>query len=226
MTLARRTYEGLGSALTFANEIPQVIETYQAMLGLARSREDVEMQVSALNKISYVSALRLGQFQEAEDFLAESDRLARENEDKAGLSELDLVRCMMCTAVADFDGVVRYMDETVQLGRELAVEEQMALGLAHISSSQIFMLQFDEAWEKAQEGLELSRKIGDLEHEAEILVGTVALYHWRNGYLGASREAAKLGLDIATTRGSMNSINQGWRAIGYIEYLEGKYEQA
>jgi tetratricopeptide (TPR) repeat protein len=226
LALARRVYEGLGSALTFANEIPDAIGTYNSMLNLAKERDNVPMQVSALNKLSYVSALRLGQFQEAENYLAESDRLARKNEDKVGLSEHNLVRCMMCTAVADFEGVERYMGETVELGRELGVEEQRTMGLAHIASSQVFMLQFEEARETMQEGLALSRKIGDREHEAEILANTEPLYYWRGGDFEAARTSALEGIEIATKIGAMNLLAPACRMMGYLDFQQGKYESA
>jgi tetratricopeptide (TPR) repeat protein len=222
----RRAFEGLGTALTFANEIPKALETYDAMLDYGNSTGDIPTQVSALNKLSYVNALRLGQFQKAEELIVESERLARDKEDKAGLSELGLIRCMMCTAVADFDGVVRYMDETVALGRELAVKEQMAMGLAHIASSQLWMLQFDEARETLQEGLQLSREIEDREHEAELLVVTASTIHWRNGDFEAARQAAADGLEIATRIGSSQSIPVGLRNLGYFAHQAGDYERA
>lgn len=222
----RRAFEGLGTALTFANEIPRALETYNAMLDFGNSRGDIPTQVSALNKLSYVNALRLGQFQKAEELIVESERLARDKEDKAGLSELGLIRCMMCTAVADFDGVVRYMDETVAIGRELAVKEQMAMGLAHIASSQLWMLQFDESWETMQEGLQLSREIEDREHESDLLVYTAPLLHWRNGDFEAARESAEEGLEIANRIGSIPNISIGTRILGYIAHQKGDYEQA
>jgi tetratricopeptide (TPR) repeat protein len=224
--LARRVYEGLGSALTLANEIPDAIGTYNEMLNLAKESDDIPMQVSALNKLSFVSALRLGQFQEAENYLAESDNLARNNEDKAGLSEHNLIRCMMCTAVADFESVEHYMAETIQLGQELGIEEQKAMGLAHIASSQVFMLKFDEARETMQEGLALSRKIGDREHEAEILANTEPLYYWRGGDFEAARTSALEGIEIATKIGAMNLLAPAWRMMGYLDFQQGKYESA
>ncbi|MCK5430325.1 MAG: hypothetical protein KAI94_12680, partial [Anaerolineales bacterium] len=226
LALTRRAYEGLGSALTFANEIQRTIETYQAMLAQAETSGDIPMQVSALNKLSFVSALRLGQFQEAENYIAEADRRARANEDKHGLSELNLIRCMMCTAVADFEGVALYMDETVALGRELDAKEQMALGLAHIASSQVYMLRFEESEKTLQEGLQLSREIGDREHEAENLAGTATILNWSKGDLDAAQQSAEEGLQIARQIDSVIAMLLALRMLGIIAHQRGEYEQA
>ncbi len=226
IALARRAYEGLGSILTFANDIQRAIETYQTMLALAETSGDIPMEVSALNKLSFISALRLGQFEEAENYLAEADHLARANEDKHGLSEHNLIRCMMCTAVADFEGVELYMAETVALGRELDAREQMALGLAHIASSQAYMLRFEESEKSLQEGLKLSREIGDREHEAEFLAGTGTTLSWVKGELDAAQESAEEGLHIARNIDSVNIMPLALRMLGVITHQKGVYEQA
>jgi class 3 adenylate cyclase/tetratricopeptide (TPR) repeat protein len=226
LLLARRAFEGLGGAYTFANDVPAAVETYQVMLARAEEQEDVPMQVSALNKLSFVTAMRMGQFEQADGYLAEADRRARTDEDKAGLSEMSIIRCMMCTAVADFEGVVRYMDEAVALGKDLDEQTQMVMGLAHIASSQLFMLQFEEAWGSAQEGLALSREIGDLEHEAEILGLTAPLYHVRNGDFEAAQEAAETGIEIARRIGALAPEEFGLRNLALIAQQRGEYETA
>ena len=121
--LIRRTYEGLGGALAFANQFPQALETYRAMLTFAESQGDVGMQVSALNKLASVTALRMGQFQEAEQYLARAERLAHEHDEESGVAEGAIIRCQMCTAMADFDSVVAYMGEVVAIGERLGSKE-------------------------------------------------------------------------------------------------------
>ena len=96
---------------------PRPWKPSSAMLAVADAGWRRPMQVSALNKLSFTLALRMGQFEQAEVNLAEADRRARQWQDKPGLSEMGLIRCMMCTAVADFPGVVRYMDETWRWAR-------------------------------------------------------------------------------------------------------------
>jgi tetratricopeptide (TPR) repeat protein len=223
---ARRAYEGLGNILTFANEFARAMETYQTMLDLAEKENDIPMQVSALNKMSFLAALRLGDFEGAERHLSEADRRARQFQDKAGLSEMSMIRCMMCTAAADFDGVIHHMDEMVELGKDLDAKEQMVVGLSHISSSQIYLLHFEDAWKNAQAGLKRAREIGDREHESEILVTTISLYHYYQGDLDAALKAALEGREIARKIGSVFPELMGARGIGHIAHLRGDYQEA
>ena len=226
LELARRTYEGLGGALTLANEIPRAVETYQAMLELARSHADIPMQVSALNKLSYVVAMRLGQFPDAEQSLADAEQLGREAQDKAGLTETFFVRCMMCTAMADFSGVERYMSEAVTLGRELDARQTMVAGMVHVANSRISMTRYDEAWDAAQEALQLTREIGDRLHESDLLGSVLPLYHLRNGDLDAARKSAEEGRLLADKIGAIFPRVDGAVALGEIARLRGEYERA
>lgn len=226
LPLARRVYEGLGNVLAFTGEFQRAKDTYQTMLTFAESRDDIAMQVSALNKLSMISALRMGQFEEGERFLVEADQRARQHEDKAGLSEMGLIRCMMCTAVADFAGVVRYMDETLQLGRDLGVQEQMSMSLTHIANSQIYMLQFDRAWESLQEGLSIAREIGDRVHEAELLINAAAIFCLRDADKEGALHTIEEGLSISLKIGALEATTFGYRNLGWIAHLCGEYERA
>lgn len=225
-SLLRRTYEGLGSALTFSNQIPAAIEKYQEMLARGEAAGDTPMQVSALNKLAYVTALRLGQFEAADRYIADADQRAREEDDRAGLSELGLIRCMMCTAVADFEGVVHYMDEVLGLSSEVGAQEQVAMSLAHIASSQVFLLQFEDARRSMEEALRLSREIDDREHEAETLVNAKTMLHIVEGDLETAQMAAERGLEIARRIGALNVEGIGLRMLGILAHQRGEYDRA
>src|SRR5437667_5355122 len=109
---------------------------------------------------------------------------------------MGLIRCMICTFVADFDGVVRYMDETLGLGRELGIKEQETLAMTHIASSQTFMLLFDKAFGNYEKGLRLCREIGDRQHEAELLAFTGPMCFLARGNMRTARQLAEAGLSI------------------------------
>src|SRR5207245_1832851 len=79
--LARRVYEGLGQALELANDISGAVKNFQAMRAEGETRRDMPMQVSALNKLASLMAMRLWQFPEAEALMAESEKLARSSGD-------------------------------------------------------------------------------------------------------------------------------------------------
>ena len=114
--LARRAYEGLGSALTFAggaltfaNAIPRAVENYHNMYHEAQEYGDLPMQVSALNKLGFVTALIQGQFSEAEVHLADSERLAQQCEDLTGLAELHMTYCYLRVPFGQFDDALEHL---------------------------------------------------------------------------------------------------------------------
>ena len=100
--LGRRAYEGLGGALTFARDVPGAVENYHAMFHAGQRHGDLPMQVSAMNKLGFVTALMQGQFPEAEEHLAEAERLANECEDLSGLAELHMTYCYLRVPIGEF----------------------------------------------------------------------------------------------------------------------------
>jgi class 3 adenylate cyclase/tetratricopeptide (TPR) repeat protein len=224
--LTRRAHEGLGNAFELANDNLRALEVYTAMLGYARAHADISMQISALNKLSSVYAMRLGRFADAEESLKESERLAREASDNPGLSELFLVRCRLCTATADFEGVIRYMSDGLKLGRQIGNREKLATGSAHMAQTLAFMTRFDEARAAATESLALCREVGDRRTEAEVLAMTLSLCHLNNGDLEEARRCALEGVLIGEPIGSLYATVYGLWALGKVALLRGQYEQA
>ena len=226
LDLARRAYEGLGRTLTFTNDIPATVENYQSMYKYAAERHDIPMQVSALNKLSDIVAMRLGQFPEAENFLLDAENMARNYQDLPGLAELFMVRCGLCIAKGDFDGAVNYLSESVHIGNELNLKEQMALGLTHIANTQLYMTRFEEAWKTAQEVRKITEEVGNQEHLAEILTYSIPLYHLRNGNIVEARKSAEEGMQIATQIGALFPKCYGAFTLGLLAGLTGWYEEA
>jgi tetratricopeptide (TPR) repeat protein len=224
--LVRRAYEGLGGVLTFTNRLPEAVENYQAMLALGEAEGDAPTQVSALNKLAAVTALHMGNFPDAEVFLARSDRLAHEHQVPEGIVEMSIVRCRMCTAVADFDQLNHYMGEVIQIGQALGVKEHMAMGLEHVAGSLMFLTRFDEAWEKGQEGLQIAREIGDREHEAWLLIQSLGIVLAARGDLDAARESAEQGVQLAERIGALMPLTYGHWLLGEIARWRGEYERA
>jgi tetratricopeptide (TPR) repeat protein len=222
----RHVYEGLGNALAFANRMPEAVETFRTMLAVAEKAGDVPMQVSALNKLTFIFAMRMGQFKEAEAYLSEADRRARQSQDKPGLSEMVTIQCIMCTFAGDFDGVVRHMDEMLAWGQELGVKEQVTLGLAHIAQSQAYMLQFEKAFENYEAGLRLCREIGDRQHEAEMLAFAGPICYLARGDIRSARRSAEDGLTIGMQIGDLHAPVTACRMLGYFAHQQGEYEHA
>jgi len=224
--LARRAYEGLGSALMLVYDIPRALAHYNAMLAYGRENEDIPLEVSALNKLGLIEGQFMGQFEPAEQHLLEAERLAREFEHRPGLAELYTVRCGICTMQGDFGNAARYLTESATIGRELNIKEQEAFGETHTANTLTYMAQFDAAMEKAQEALEISREIGNQLHIVEAKVFPVPFYYLHKGNLNAAREALEEGVQIAHRIGTAFPESLGLRLLAEIAHLRGEYEDA
>src|SRR5205823_3633284 len=86
--LVRRAFEGFGKALEFGQDVPGALENYNDMLHYAEAHGDAPMKVSALNKTAYVVGMFMGQFPEAERYLAGAEPVAKQHRDSAGLAEI------------------------------------------------------------------------------------------------------------------------------------------
>jgi class 3 adenylate cyclase/tetratricopeptide (TPR) repeat protein len=224
--LLRQAYEGLGNMLVFANRIPEAQAAYQEMLDEALNIGDTRMQISALSKQASVAALRLGDFQGAENLLVQADSLSRQHEEKSSIPEISLLRCLMCTAQADFERVVEVMDEVVEIGHELGSPENVALGLEHISTSQMYMGDFEEAFRNAQEGLRVARQIGDRAIEAGLLGLPLAMCYIVRGDFEAARSVLQEALQIALKIGAIEYQVASTHFLSEIAHWRGEYEQA
>jgi len=221
-----RAYEGLGNVQNNVNQIPEAMATFQAMLHLATEQSDCPMQVSALNKLAGVMGLKMGQFQQAEAYLLRADQLAQGIDDHSGAAESSMIRCMMCTAMADFDGVIQHMSHLTEVGQRLDSKEFLTMGMNHIASSLLYMTRFDDAWQKAQETLSLAREIGDRLHEAALLTETIPFYQIRQGDLAAADDSLVQGLEIAERISAAYGLVYGYWLRGEIARWQGRYEAA
>lgn len=224
--LDRRAFEGMGRMLTFTNNTQGAVENYQAMHRTGVEKDDAPMQVSALNKLSDIVAMRLGDFPEAEKLLFNSEHLARQEDDLPGLAELFMIRCGICMSVGDFDAAVNYLSESVQIGERMNLKEQMALGLVHIANTQLYMTQYDQAWETAQKSRRISEEIGNRELLAEVKAFAIPFYLWREGEIEAARQAAAESANIAEQIGAAFPDCVGSYAYGMLSLEMGEYEKA
>ncbi len=221
----RRAYEGIGNALSFTIELPRAVSVFQEMLEQGKQRGDALMQISALNKQANLLALRMGQMEQAEPLLLQAEELAHEYQDKVGLGEMFVIRCHISVGMSEFDKAMHYMDESIQVGKDLDVQEQIAWGLDHLASTYTFMTRFEEGWKVSLEGMALAQAIGNREFEAGILT-TQALIHWRNGDLDAALEAGEQTAQIAERIGLAILVVIGKWETGWIHWQRGDYGAA
>ena len=226
LALARRAYEGLGGTLTFAYDIPQAVETYNKMLLLAEERNNHFMQVSAHNKLGFVSALMQGQIAEGDQHLMDAERLAKGCGDTQGLAELHMTYCYIRTVTGDFENAVEHLSEAAQIGRELDLEEPKLFGLTHTANTMIYMTRFEDAWKAIQEARQVAEDTGNSKYLSELMALTIPMYHIRNGDLDAARQSAEEGAELAMEIGAADNASEGYFTQGQIAWLRGEYESA
>ena len=224
--LARRAYEGLGAALAFANQVPASMDIYQKMYDYAGAHWDPAMQVSALNKMAFNEALRIGDGTSAIAHLEKSEELANGCQDMDGLAELHMIHCYIQTAMGNFDGAYDHLSEADRLGRALGAEVPRLFGLSHISNTLNAMTRFDEAWEVTQEAVKLAEETGHRGYHSELLAMTVPMHYLREGDLRTASEISVSGLEMAKQIGNLVAESEASFNIGSLARLTGDYEQA
>ena len=224
--MARRAYEGVGGALTFAYDAAGATENYHQMFHVAEKSENLPMQVSALNKLGYVTALFSGQFPEAEKHLLDAERLASECGDAAGLAEMHMTYCYMRTAVGDFEDAEGHLAEAAEIGSDLDMEEPTLFGKTHLANTMIYMTRFDDAWRAIQVAMEATKALGNRKYEADIKALALPMYYMNMGKLDAAVESAREGMEMAAQIGSLASECNGAFSLGLVAWMRGEYESA
>ena len=226
LLLARRSYEGLGGAMTFGNDVAGAIENYQTMLRTARERGDLPMQVSALNKLGFVTALLQGHLKEGEELLVDAERVAHQCQDLEGLAELHMTYCYLRVPAGDFEGAQDHLSDAARIGAQLSAAEPRLFGLTHIASTYTYMTRFEEAWQAAQEARRLAEELGGKQYLAELLAHPIAFCHLRNGEIDAARRSAEEGTKLAAEIGALIPESFGTFMLGQIAWMQGEYEEA
>ncbi len=224
--LARRAYEGLGNALTLAMDPARALETYAAMQNLAEMRRDTPMRVSALNKMSFVQSMYLGQFEQAENALNSAEHLARSCDDRAGLAEGLLMRCNVSTMKAEFEEGVKHLDGLVSMGRELNRDFETAFGLLHAANFWIYLVRFDKAWPAAQEARAFAQSRGDLMHLGENLAFAYPMSQLSFGEVSAALDSAEEGARLCLRIGDLYGGVIGSYVAGSIARWRGDLDLA
>jgi tetratricopeptide (TPR) repeat protein len=113
-----------------------------------------------------------------------------------------------------------------RLGREMGNPAYIAMGSEHVATSLVYMGRFEEAYVRAQEGLQAARQIGDLEHEATLLALALPFIHIRNGDFEAARLSLNQALDISVKIGMLIAQVFAAHFLSKIAYWQGEYEAA
>ena len=224
--LARRAYEGLGDALVLGNDIADAVENFHSMFHSAQEYADIPMQVSALNKLGFITALRMGEYPEAERHLLDAERLAREVDDIQGLAEMHMTYCFLRVPFGEFDEAVEHLKESAEIGRRLELEEPRLFGLVHIANTLTYMTHYDQAWAAIEEAQEIAESLGNRSWQSEILALPIPLHHLRAGDIDEANRSAKEGAELAGLIGAAENESYGTSMQGQISWLRGDYEAA
>jgi len=222
----RAAYEGLAALQSIGAEPQAALDTYQRMLAAAEARGDLPMTISALNKMGSLLALTMGQFEQAEQYLGRAEQLAAGDADPEGYAELSIVRCQMCTAQADFDSVVRYMDGVVTSSIKSGNQHNLSLSLGHKAFSLILLNRYDEARQAADEALRVAREQGDRPHEVMMLALVIPFIDIRDGRLEQALATAAEGFRLAQRIGAIDSLADSSFLRGEVLRQQGRYEEA
>ncbi|MBI3741511.1 MAG: AAA family ATPase, partial [Chloroflexi bacterium] len=224
--LARRAYEALGGTLMLTMQVEPALKHYHAMIEYGKAHNEMGMQVAAHNKLGRIFGMFMGQLEEGEKHLAEAERLGRDCNDGAGLSELYTIRCGVSTMQADFSNATHYLSESVNFGRQTNLSEPVAFGLTHTANTFTYMCRFDDAYEKGKEALQVSESIGNQLHISEIYAFVNPYYYAHLGDLERARIDAEKGSEIALRIGDGLDAAVGLYFLGMIARWRGEYENA
>ena len=224
--IAREVYEGLGSALSFANQIDDAMVTFEKMQELGELLGSDEMRVSAMNKIGFIYGMLRGELERADTALQQSEKVAISCNDMQGQAERHMTNCYIQTTLGDFDKAYNSLKIAARIGRETDNLEARLFGLSHIANTLLYMGRFDESYEMANEALELAMETGHKMWEAGLKGFTISFYHLRGGDLETSYKFAREGADIAARIGAAQGEAGGRFMQSTIARMSGRFDEA
>jgi len=224
--LHRRAFEGLGGSFTFTGRLPESVAAYEQMLGVATDSGNASMQISAYNKLGFVTGVIMGQTEKAENYLALGSTMATEISDYPGLAEYHITECYLRTASGDLDGAKNHQTDARELGSEQGFEVARLFGLSHYANTLAYTADFDDSYKAAEVARDAAQEVGNQQYLAEVLGHTIPLNHMRNGELERAYDISASGLEIAQKIGATAEISIAAFTHGVMAGMRGRYEEA
>ena len=226
VAIAQRGYEGLGGALTLANQIEEALGTYREMgeFGAAHGRN--EIQVSALNKSAFLKGLLQGDFPEADRLLARAEVLAEPLGECPSLAETHMVYCYSRTLSGDFDEAFDRLSQAEEISRHQNLVDGRLFSMTHLANTLNRMARYDEAKDMGEQALALAREAGNRVYESELLGETLSMYDISIGDLRSAQSRAEQGLAIASEIGSALNAASASMMLATVLRLQGDYERS
>ena len=224
--LARQGYEGLGFAQQFASDIAGAVATYEAMARFAKEQADQPMEVSALNKLAFVKAMRYGDVAQAEELLSTSEGIAQECGERPGLAELNMIYCYIRTSAGELDNAYDRLTTAAKIGRELEMIEPKLFGMVHVAHTLNYMTRFDEARAAAEDAMAVAQEAGHLGWEAELRGLTMPLYMMAAGDFEGALKSAQEGNALAKRIGAVDREASACLVQTMINHQLGRYSDS
>ena len=226
VAIAQRGYEGLGGALTLANQIEEALGTYEKMgeFGAAHGRN--EIQVSALNKSAFLRGLLQGNFEEADRLLARAEVLAEPLGECPSLAETHMVYCYARTLSGEFDEAFDRLSQAEEISRHQNLMDGRLFSMTHLANTFNRMARYDEAKDMGEQALALAREAGNRVYESELLGQTLSMYDVSTGDLRSAQSHAEQGLAIASEIGAAPNAAGASMMLATVLRLQGDYERS
>jgi class 3 adenylate cyclase/tetratricopeptide (TPR) repeat protein len=224
--LVRRAYEGLAAALAASYDFPAAASTYETLLEKGQDLNNVQMQVSARNKLGSTMGFNLMQFEQGQDHVETGLALAGEVEDTDGMFEGQMLMCQFCMSQGDFDGALDQFASALEIGERVNNDEARLFGLSHTAGTLTRLLKFEQALTIIEQAWELATAVGHRKYQAEVQVNCLGVYHLFRGEYGAAREALEFGKAIAAEINDYQMHSQAYIMLAQLADFEGDYEDA
>ena len=224
--LVKHSYEGLVGALSFSNDIDGALETLDLMLDNALLRDDVPMQVSALNKKGMTLALRIGDLEQGEALLARSKQLVEAEGDHSGLAEFHVAYCYVSVSEGRLQRAKEHQLESTRIGIDTESAFDRAFGLAHYADTLLYLADFDAALPAIEEARSVAEELGEQQFLGLATGHTLAYYLALAGELEEALKMAEEGMAITASIGAaVEDATCSWTGA-QIAALRGDYEKA
>ena len=212
-SLVKHAFEGMVGAMTFTNDLDGALGTLDSMLSEGLARDDVPMQVSALNKKGMALALRVGDLEQGEQLLARAKQLAESEGDHGGLAEFHVAYCYVNTTEGRLEKAKEHQLESTRIGHHTESAYDKVFGLAHYADTLLYLADFDAAFPAIEEARRVAEELGEQQFLGLATGHTLAYYLALQGDLEDALKMAKEGLGITESIGAaIDEATCAWTA--------------
>ncbi len=223
-----------GRALELNNQFDQALQNYDQMLAAAQKSKDKSMELAAKVAAStlYSTPTPVADQSKGQSLSEETLILARELQDRAAeakvLWNLQLVNLLQNKAVE----AIEFGEESLCIARELNLREQMAYVLSDLGWAYGVACQFEQAYQRMDEGIKLWRELDNKPMWSNVLNIFMFQHYWTGkdeDVLSVAEEAYQISSSIGEIWNQASARNfQGlvWLDYGEIDLAMAALEES